>query len=360
MKTTDFKSQAVSAVLKSGSFRWKAPSNIALVKYWGKSEGQIPKNTSISFTLEACSTYTKLSFKPRKEKESFEIKVLYEGKAKDDFRPKIVQFFKRIAPYVSFVREYSYVIDTRNTFPHSSGIASSASGMAALALCIMSMEKELNPDMSAEYFYQKASFLARLGSGSAARSVQGPLVIWGKHPLYKESTDLYGVVFPDDIHPVFKHFHDTILLVDKGQKKVSSSVGHALMQNHPFAGQRFKQAQTNVQVLSKALREGNMDGFIQVVEAEALSLHAMMLTSTPNYLLMQPQTLAIIQSIRKYREETGIPVLFTLDAGANVHLLYPEHTKLKVDGFIKKDLLKYCENGQYINDRVGMGAVQLL
>ena len=360
MKTTDFILHKTAAVLEPGSFSWKAPSNIALVKYWGKSEGQIPKNTSISFTLDACATHTKLSFSPDKEKEHIAIQVLYEGKVKEDFKPKIRQFFERITPYVPFVKDYAFVIDTRNTFPHSSGIASSASGMAALALCVMSMEKALYPDMTSGYFYKKASFLARLGSGSASRSLQGPVVLWGKHSSFPESSDLYGVVYSGAIHRVFEKFHDTILLVDKGQKTVSSSAGHALMKGHPFANQRFKQARENVQILAKALREGDMERFIRVVESEALTLHAMMLTGIPNYILMQPETLAIIQSIRKYRTKTGIPVLFTLDAGANVHLLYPENVKLEVNRFISEDLQKYCENGQYIHDRTGKGAVQLL
>ena len=91
-------------------------------------------------------------------------------------------------------------------------------------------------------FNQKASFLARLGSGSACRSIEGDLVVWGKHDEIEGSSDLYGIKYPYEVHHNFKNYQDTILLVDKGEKQVSSTVGHNLMHNHPFAKQRFRQA----------------------------------------------------------------------------------------------------------------------
>src|SRR5690606_22681833 len=151
-------------------------------------------------------------------------------------------FFNRIKTYCPYLWEYELVINSENSFPHSSGIASSASGMSALALCIMSMEKELFPQITEDYFQKKASFLARLGSGSACRSINGGLVVWGTHEDIESSSDLYGVDFPEEVHPVFDNFQDTILLVDKGTKQVSSSIGHDLMHGHPFAEERFKQA----------------------------------------------------------------------------------------------------------------------
>ncbi len=95
--------------------------------------------------------------------------------------------------------------------------------------------KELSPELSDEFINKKASFLARLGSGSASRSIEGPLVVWGNHPEIKGSSDLFGVQFPYKVHEVFKNYQDAILLVDKGEKQVSSTVGHNLMHNHPFA-----------------------------------------------------------------------------------------------------------------------------
>ena len=92
------------------------------------------------------------------------------------------------------------------------------------------------------------------------------------------------------------------------------------------------------------------------MESEALTLHAMMMTSMPYFILMKPNTLEIINRIWKFRKETEIPVCFTLDAGANVHVLYPQNTTEKVLEFIKNELVAYCQNGQYICDQIGTGA----
>jgi diphosphomevalonate decarboxylase len=258
------------------------------------------------------------------------------------------------------LKDYHFTIDTENTFPHSSGIASSASGMAALAMNIMSLEKALNPAMTEDYFYQKASFLARLGSGSACRSIKGSVVVWGNHVEINDSSDLFGIEFPSQLHANFKTYQDTILLVDKGEKQVSSTVGHDLMHNHPFAEQRFAQAHQNLSAIKTVLENGNLAEFIKIVESEALTLHAMMMTSLPYFILMKPNTLEIINKIWKYRNETKTPVCFTLDAGANVHILYPENVRENVLQFIKDELVGYCQNGNYICDEIGTGSINIL
>jgi diphosphomevalonate decarboxylase len=214
--------------------------------------------------------------------------------------------------------------------------------------------------MTKEYFYQKASFLARLGSGSACRSVKGNLVVWGHHAEIENSSDLYGVAFPSKVHDNFNNYQDTILLVDKGEKQVSSTIGHDLMHNHPFAEQRFAQAHHNLSALKKALETGNQSEFIKLVESEALTLHAMMMTSLPYFILMKPNTLEIIHKIWNYRNQTNIPICFTLDAGANVHVLYPENGRAAVLQFITTELVGYCQNGQYICDEIGFGAIETI
>src|SRR5690606_943146 len=129
-----------------------------------------------------------------------------------------------------------------NSFPHSSGIASSASGMSALALCLMDMEQQMEPSITDDYRTEKASFLARLGSGSACRSIEGPLIVWGAHREIDGSSNLFGTKYPFEIHKNFENYQDAILLVDKGEKQVSSTLGHDLMLDHPFAEERFRQA----------------------------------------------------------------------------------------------------------------------
>ena len=360
MDQSQFISKGSALPIESGQAIWQSPSNIALIKYWGKREVQLPQNASVSFTLSASHTTTSLSYTRIQEVQevpSFEI--FLDDQPAPDFRPKIEAFFKRIISYVPYIKDYRFTIRTSNSFPHSSGIASSASGMSALALCIMDLERKLYPQVTDAYFYEKASFLARLGSGSACRSIQGPLVVWGAHDQIANSSDLLGTPYPYDIHPVFQSYRDAILLVDKGEKTVSSTVGHKLMKGHPFAQQRFVQAYEHMRQLKPILRTGDLSAFNAIVESEALSLHAMMMTSHPYFILMKPNTLEIISKIWEYRQDMQSNVCFTLDAGANVHLLYPEEEQKEVGIFIKNHLASYCQNGHYILDEVGHGAKKM-
>lgn len=321
---------------------------------------QLPANPSISFTLSNCHTQTTLKYeKLASPSNAYAIEVFVDGKLNEDFKPKIISFLDRIKDILPWVKGYSFVIETSNSFPHSSGIASSASGFGALALCMMSIEKGLNPSISDTDFYRQASILARLGSGSASRSIYGGLVNWGVHKNVAGSNDEYAIPYPDEVHKVFSSYQDTILLVDKGQKQVSSTVGHGLMNGHPFAEKRFEEAHKNMDILKSILASGDVYAFGNLVEQEALMLHAMMMTSEPYFILFKPNTLSIIEKIWAYRNQNNIPVFITLDAGANVHVLYPDNVKDKVLQFIKNELVAYCKNGEYICDVVGEGPKQL-
>lgn len=354
MNEQEFIPKNYSKSLQSGTISVQSPSNIALVKYWGKYGEQLPQNASVSFTLTNCRTQTVLHYVP-KSTVDYEFEVYLDGTREESFEPKIEKFFERIETYVPFVKEYKFTIETSNSFPHSSGIASSASGMSALAMGLVEMERRLqetagSPDLI------KASFLARLGSGSAARSIEGPLVVWGAHSQIEGSSNLFGTTYHKEVHSNFDNYQDTILLVDKGEKQVSSTVGHGLMHNHPYAKQRFDTANKNLATLISIFKEGDLSAFINIVESEALQLHAMMMASMPYFILMKPHTLEIINRIWAFRKETQCPVCFTLDAGANVHVLYPQSVKEIVHAFIESELGLFCKNGSFIHDEVGMGA----
>ena len=342
----------------SGEVKWESPSNIALVKYWGKTGNQIPANPSISFTLGESKTITSIKYTKRKDvSDGPEVCFFFEGKKAGAFGEKTFKFLKKVGAYFPFLSQLELTIDTENTFPHSSGIASSASGMSAMALCLMSIEKQLNPDMDEAYFYKKASFIARLGSGSACRSVYGGLTTWGASTLQNSSNEI--AVPLSGTHEVFDDFQDTILLIERGQKEVSSTVGHGLMHDNPYATTRFQQAQDNTTKLNEILKSGNLEEFGAMVESEALTLHGMMMTSTPYFMLMKPNTVAVIHDLWAYRKATGKHVYFTLDAGANVHLLYPKSEAEEVLQWVKNELVGYCENKMYICDAVGRGPKSL-
>ena len=325
------------------------PSNIALIKYWGKYENQIPANPSISYTLNQCRTITEMEFA---EGENFSVKLFLSGKEEPKFAEKTAKYLAGIEKYLPWVLRGSFVIKTENTFPHSSGIASSASGFGALAKCLMALDKEISGEKSYEETLQKASLLARLGGGSACRSLYNGLVVWGATPVVSGSADEYAVPYPvSEIHPIFRDFNDWVMLIHEGQKSVSSTVGHGLMNGNPYAQVRFAEAAKNFFTLQEILKNGDMDGFIKLVEHEALTLHAMMMVSDPAFILMQTGTLETIHKVWDFRSETGLPLFFTLDAGANVHLLFPnDGQQERIKAFIETELIAYTQSGGVVKD----------
>ncbi len=338
------------------SITHRSPSNIALIKYWGKFGRQYPRNASLSFTLSKAFTETSINYSTRNVKadaQGISLDFLFEGQPNELFAGKIRSFLASITDVFPFLNQLHLQIESTNSFPHSSGIASSASSMSALALCLCSIERQLLGTLSDEAeFLQKASYVARLGSGSASRSVYPMAAVWGETKLIPEASNDYAIPFADRLHADFQGFSDAILIVSRAEKAVSSRAGHALMEGNPFANIRYQQAEQNLEKLLHSLKIGDLSAFVKIVEAEALSLHALMMTSTPSFILMQPNTLAIIQRLQQFRADTKLPICFTLDAGPNVHLLYPKMAETATLDFIKSELQPLCEDGYYILDKV--------
>ncbi|MFC0343371.1 diphosphomevalonate/mevalonate 3,5-bisphosphate decarboxylase family protein [Epilithonimonas hispanica] len=325
------------------------PSNIALIKYWGKYENQIPANPSISYTLNHCRTNTTMEFFAG---DDFSVQTFLSGNEEKKFAEKIEKYFKNIEPYLPWILKGKYIIKTENTFPHSSGIASSASGFGAIAKCLMNLDGIFTNNSAENFKTKKESFLARLGSGSACRSLYEGLVVWGKTEEVEGSSDLFAVPYNnDEIHPIFRNFNDWVLLIHEGQKSVSSTVGHGLMNTNPYAERRFQEAHENFTKLKTILSSGDMEGFIKLVEHEALTLHAMMMMSEPAFILMQTGTWQVINKIWEFRKITGLALFFTLDAGANVHLLFPNDIDNdRITDFIKTELIPFTQKGGVVKD----------
>lgn len=330
---------------------WKSPSNIAFVKYWGKKTEQIPCNPSISMTLDKCCTTTKLVAYPC-DSQNILYSFKLEGKSKPEFSLRIEKFLLRLSEDYPALKNYCYEIESSNSFPHSSGIASSASAFSALSLCIVDFLKHLN--LLRGEFFEIASYYSRIGSGSASRSVFGSYALWG------ESMNMgsHEVAIPLEVADFWKELRDTIILVDEGEKSVSSSAGHALMQNHPLASARFEQAKSNTEKLIKLLQSKDITNnkvyeFGSLIEEEAMSLHAMMMTSSPSYILFKAKTIEVIDRLKEWRKEEKLAVFFTLDAGPNIHLIYFSKDKSKVDEFLSSLDLKT------IDDKCGHGPERL-
>jgi diphosphomevalonate decarboxylase len=334
---------------------FSSPSNIALVKYWGKFGRQYPKNPSLSITLDNAHTKTSVKFSKRERSQDISLTFKFEGEEKQSFSDKIVKFLAGVLEELPFLTDYHLDIESSNTFPHSSGIASSASSMSALAMCLCDFEKRISlREVSEEDFLKKASYIARLGSGSASRSLFPEMAAWGKTELF-ESSDDYAVTF-SDFHEMYKGMHDSVAIISKGEKAVSSRAGHALMNTHPFAQTRFESANNNMQTLLESLKQGDFEKFTEVVEIEALELHGLMMNSRPSFILMEPNTLEAINRIRNFRKKTGTKVCFTLDAGPNVHILYPNSEFETVRKFIEEEIKPLAQDNLVIHDQMGMGA----
>lgn len=338
----------------NGYEKWVSPSNLAIIKYWGKEGNQIPKNPSISMTLSEANTTTTMEWYYRVPDEET-VTFFYNEKENKAFADRIVKFLGKVEHMFPFIDDLQFVIHSKNSFPHGAGIASSASGLSAIALCLCKIEQYFFDTLeSDEDFYRKASYASRLGSGSACRSVYGGWVEWGKSDVREDFSDLYGTPV-SEIHPTFRDMKDTILIASNKEKSVSSTAGHKLMENNDYAEIRYQQAKNRLPELMKALQDGDWATFGKIAENEALTLHALMMSSEDSYILMEPASLQMIELIRQYRKETGHHVYFSLDAGPNIHMLYPADIDTEVRKFVNSKLKKLCQGGKFIYDHVGYG-----
>jgi diphosphomevalonate decarboxylase len=338
-----------------GHVSWQSPSNIAIVKYWGKYGMQLPRNPSISLTLKEARSETSIDYFTKSD-TGIRFSFLFDGEVQPAFTDKIGKYLHALLPYFPFLEFIELTISSRNTFPHSSGIASSASAMSALVMCLLEIEQQLTHEpKEQDHLKRKASYLARLGSGSAARSVYPYAAAWGLSKAIDGSSNYFACPLGGQLHKVFKSYRDSILIISGQEKKVSSRAGHQLMEENPFAMVRYALANANTANLLEVLKTGDLEKFCEITESEALQLHALMMTSSPSFMLMEPQTISAIKIIQAFRKETGIPLCFTLDAGPNLHLLYPQDYAQQVKTLIVDELMHYCANGFWIDDQVGEG-----
>ena len=335
---------------------WRSPSNIALVKYWGKTGFQLPGNPSVSMTLTHSYTETAIEYSQKSDSEKPSFKFLFRGEQNILFEKRTGIFLEIAIKELPALRNLNLSIESSNSFPHSAGIASSASSISSLALCLCHINQLVSGIIEDErLFYRKASHLARLGSGSASRSVYGGLVLWGETPVIPDSSNDYAIPISNYANKVFNTYYDAILIVNSGVKQVTSSEGHRLMESNPYKEVKFITGRQNVIELIDAIKSGKEKVFRNIAEYEAMSLHAMFLTSNPYFVLIKPETLQIIDRLTRFRKESGLEFCFTLDAGPNIHLLYSESIRESMIDFIRSDLISYCENGMWIDDRIGKG-----
>lgn len=286
-----------------------APSNIALIKYWGTRDltATLPFNVSFSITLSQCTTTTTVEIITGTDQDEVLVRA-----AGSDLEEPSVGFTEGVVRHLDRLRDWAGVADrfriaTENSFPMGAGMASSASGFAALTLSFVAcLGREVTTDT--------ASRLARQsGSGSAARSVMGGYVEWPG----ADSEDGSAVqVFPASHWDL----RDVVAILDTSEKKVSSRAGHRLAETSPYFEERLKTLPTRLEEVREAVSRRDFGRLAPAVEEEAIDLHLIAMSSRPPVFYWLPGSVAVLQRVRELRD-SGVEVCSTMDAGANVHLI---------------------------------------
>lgn len=344
---------------KRYTISWKSPPNLAIVKYWGKTDGQIPMNASVSFVLDGLHTTTRVNFTPATSAGEL-AGIWLNGVFDQKLALRTDAYIRSLYPVFPSLAGFRLEVHTANNFPHGAGIASSASGFSAMALCIAEFAAQLNEEILPGFtFLQKASYLARMGSGSAARSVYPGFSVWGETPVWEGANNAFAIEIAGETPHIWRQLNDTILVVHDAPKTVSSSEGHRRMQHHPFVDGRKIQAENNLKRFKSILAEEDLPAFVLLAEEESLTLHALMLSASPGYWLFQPLTLQLLAAIRHFRESTGVPAGFSIDAGANVHFLWFERDREVVLRFLNDALAHICPPSNWLWSSVGSGPVKI-
>jgi diphosphomevalonate decarboxylase len=332
----------MNSLIKKAYIEYKSPSNIAFIKYWGKKDFQIPENPSLSMTLSNCFTQMSIEFI---QHDGFELsEFLFEGVENKAFKTKLNEKIISFIPDLPFLNHFKLKIKSSNSFPHSSGIASSASAFSALILCLLKMESKV---LDQKIDINRASSFSRLCSGSAARSLYNGYSHWGKSHL-ANSSNLYASEICYDID-----LCDSIAIVNSSEKSVSSSLGHKLMDTNPYRFIRYTQAALNLKTMDNALSRKDLNLFGEILEQEAMELHALMMCSKPSFILLEENSFQIINKVRDFRVDKKLPLYFTIDAGPNIHLIYPKSISEPVLEFIDKSILPLSQS--VIHDFIGTG-----
>ncbi len=283
----------------------KAQSNIALVKYWGKKDDglRLPKNSSVAIALDEAYTLTTVEFNEKYKED--EVELLGQGFEEDEAE-KVKKHLDRVRKLANIQTKAKVV--SKNNFPKSAGMASSASGFAALSMAAANAA-----DLTLSE--REMSVLARNGSGSASRSIPGGVSVWytadDDQGSYAEKID-----YPKD-------WDIKVLLVmaeDTSAKKVSTTEAMAMASTSPYFSESVIQAEKNIVSLKKSMANGDWSAFGKVVEDECCRLHAICMTQSPNILYWRGITIEVFQALYRLRDQ-GVEAFFTVDAGPHVHVV---------------------------------------
>ena len=312
-----------------------APSNIAFIKYWGKKneESRLPSNGSISVNLSNLLTTTTVEFSPTLKKDI----VIYNKKQITEGRTQ-----KRVIKHLDRIRnlakcDYKAKTVTITNFPDATGLASSASGYAALTMAASSAA-------GLKLSQKQLSILARVASGSACRSIPDGYVEWFEGNA--DETSYAKSIFSFNYWKIAI----VVIIVDREKKEVSSTLGQKFVSSNPFFSIRRSHIKEKLVSVKRLIKERKFSEFGQLVEKEALELHAIALTSTPPIIYWQPGTVELMKLVNAWRKE-DLEVYFTIDAGPNLFLICEEK---KLNVLMKR--LKENKIKDFIVNRPSIGA----
>lgn len=296
-----------------------APSNIAFTKYWGRKDEvlRLPENGSVSMCLSNLLTTTTVEFSPDYKRDTVYINGAW---ILDGAAPQIMKHLDKIREMAGIKDKAK--VSSNNNFPSGTGLSSSASGFAALSLAgskaagLNLSEKEL-------------SILARQGSGSACRSIPAGFVEWLDGDT--SETSYATQIFPPDHWDIA----DVVTIVSEGKKEVPTSKGMQTATSSPFMQIRLSRMKEKNNKVKQLIKEKNFKEFGELLEAEALELHSIMLTQKPALIYWTPGTLRIMKLTAHWRNE-GIPVYFTINTGQDIHLICEAENVAKVEAKLKE------------------------
>ena len=285
-----------------------APSNIALVKYWGKRNEELilPYNSSISMTLDKLYTTTTIEFDDSYSK--YEINI--------DRIDTTGEEYNRVVKHIEMLKKYSIIVSkakvvSRGNFPKKAGLASSASGFAALTLAA-------SESLGLSFNNKELSILSRRGSGSASRSIEGGFVKWMKGQK-EDGTDSYAASFAGPEY--WPDLSMIVTIVSPQEKKVSSRTGmKQTIKTSPLYKTWLETIESDLENAKRAILEKDFHLLGTIVEKNALKMHATMHTTSPPIVYWESGTLALMKEVITLREE-GTECYFTMDAGPQVKVL---------------------------------------
>lgn len=316
-----------------------APSNIAFTKYWGRKDEKLrlPMTGSISMSLSNLLTTTTVEF----DKKLAADQVTINGEKKEKEALKVSKHLDRIRKLAG-ISIFAKVV-SENSFPIGTGLSSSASGFAALTVA---GAKAIGLDLSEK----ELSILARQGSGSACRSIPGGIVEWLDGDTSEGS--YAKTIFDKD----FWHIADIVAVVSTGRKEVLTSDAHEEANTSSFMKVRVEGMKAKNKLLKELIKKKDFQKFGELIESEALELHAIYITQKPALIYLMPNSLLIIKLCKKWREE-GLPVYFTVNTGQDVHLIVEKKNikkleeKLKLIPEVKEVIVNYPGDGTKLSDK---------